>query len=204
MQIGNYDTDNWGVVSAIEIEAPEVVTKFIEIPGRNGSIDATDALLGYPTYKDRLITIELGILGKTDEEYAAVFSDIYAKIHGKRLAVIMPSDPDYHYIGRWEVSTPERQHKKIRIMTLVCTAEPYALNNDITSIEIEEGDITLSSVMPTEITINAETLVKGARGTEEFTYSAGTHIITYPKLIGTEEWTIDEGSGSIEYQEGKL
>ena len=48
------------VTNTNPVEPPEVKAEYIEVPGRNGQIDLTEALTGYTVYNNRQIVLELG------------------------------------------------------------------------------------------------------------------------------------------------
>lgn len=204
MIIGAYNTEDWGILSSYKVYSPEVDKKMINIPGRSGSIDATIALLGYPTYRNRKIVITLGIKQNTKELVKSVVDDIYKKIHGQRLKAIFPDDSNYYYIGRWNVDDPERLSNRIWKVDLVCDAEPYAYKSLVTTKNIAPGTLTINSDMPTDIIVKATSIVKGSYEGNVFEFSVGEHKINYPKLLGSKMLTITQGTGTIEYQEGKI
>ena len=204
MIIGTHNTDEWGVVSTFSITPPEVVTRYIEIPGRNGMIDASEALTGYPTYSDRELSVQLLIVDKTADEFQKIYDDIYASLHGQRLDASVPHDEGYHYTGRWAVSSINHETRNVRTIDLICQCEPYAKKDSVTSKTISTGSLEVSSVMPTKLTIKATAQTSITRGGTTTTYSVGTHEIAYPLLVGSETLTINSGSGTIEWREGKL
>lgn len=118
--------DTWGlyIVNRQENEPPKPKTYTIDIPGGNGSIDLTDALLGKPVYSNRKITCELYLIESRVMEWAALYSDIMAKIHGKRLRIEFDDDPAYYYIGRVSVTgwKSGRMHSRV---TIECDCEPF-------------------------------------------------------------------------------
>ena len=60
IKIGEKHTyDDWGLVcTRIEISDPEQKTYFVEIPGRDGVIDLSEALVGDVKYGNREIRME--------------------------------------------------------------------------------------------------------------------------------------------------
>ena len=87
------------------ISPPEVQTKFLEVPMRNGSIDMTDTLTGSVKYKNRSITIKFKILDRYEDIWTKV-SEVENYLHGKRMKVIFDDDPCFYYVGRLSVKNP--------------------------------------------------------------------------------------------------
>lgn len=203
MQIGNYDTNIWGAVAEYSIAPPEPIKHFITIAGRNGSIDASRALTGYPTYNDRIIKVTLLVVDKTAAQFQAVYDDIYAKVHGRRLNGVFPEDSSYYYVGLWEITDINHESKNVRTIELECQAEPYAYKSTMTTKSLSSGTVEISSNMPTQMTLVVTSTLVGSRGSSSFTYSAGTYTL-YPLLVGEETWTITSGTGTLTYREGKL
>lgn len=112
------------VTNTAPIAPPEVRTQYIEVPGRNGNIDLTDALTGRPVYGDREITLELG--GKKPAgEWPGFFSRFLADVHGKKVEIVFDNDPGCYYVGRAIVSGAYERGNEIARFTVTVTAEPY-------------------------------------------------------------------------------
>ena len=200
--IGNLDLSTIGIVTDVDIETPSVNTKKIEIPGRNGVIDATEALTGYPTYDNRTITISLVISGGV-ATCQSLYEKLASALHGQWANITFDFLPNYHYEGRIAVSV-DTGNKSYWTAKITADCEPYAKKDSVTSKTIATGSLEVSSVMPTKLTIKATAQTSITRGGTTTTYSVGTHEIAYPLLVGTETLTINSGSGTIEWQEGKL
>ena len=82
---------------------PAVKTRFVEIPGGNGSLDLTVALLGRAVYKNRTGSFEF-IAENGFKEWSVLYSEITNYLSGKRLRAILEDDPDYYYEGRFAVN----------------------------------------------------------------------------------------------------
>lgn len=201
---GNKNASDWGIISNIDIGAAVVATSFVNIPGRNGSIDATEALTGYPIYKDRTINVEITVVNVgTMADYQAIYDDIKATLHGKRMSIYFDEIlPNYHFEGRCEVEISQ-YYKSYGVVTVKITASPYMLKNSVTSKSLS-GTVSLSSGMPTMLTITNSGSITVVWKGRTITYSAGTHQIRTPLLYGTDSIRVTSGSGTVSYQEGKL
>ena len=122
---------NWGIYlkSRAKISPPEPKTTYIEIAGRDGDIDASEALTGFPTYHDRNIEMEFTIL-KPREFWSETYSDIMDYMHGKVMRIIFDEAPDYYYEGRITVGEWDSENKK---STLNISAKVYPYKKAVQS-----------------------------------------------------------------------
>lgn len=102
---------------------PVPKTNFIDIPGRDGSIDLTEALGGV-RFEDRYLYIEL-----LDRDYklsvGAAFTRLQRLIDGRRVKVILDKMPSYYYVGRViEFSEPDEEGLTAT-STVTVEIEPY-------------------------------------------------------------------------------
>lgn len=97
--------DDWHLIPKTRpvFNPPAVKTRFIEIPGGNGSLDLTVALLGRAVYKNRTGSFEF-IAENGFKEWSVLYSEITNYLSGKRLRAILEDDPDYYYEGRFTVN----------------------------------------------------------------------------------------------------
>lgn len=200
---GTKSAEDWGIVTEVFIGTPTIKTKFVAVPGRDGDIDATEALTGRPIYGNRELRIVITIVNKNSmAAYQTVYDEIKDLLHGKRLNVYIDAIAGYHFTGRCEVNI-EQTYKSYGIVTVQINADPFMYKNTITSKSITSGTITVSSKMPTKMTLTVPSSVKITRGGVSTQYSAGTYTLM-PLLIGSEVITRVSGSATISYQEGKL
>ena len=97
--------DDWHLIPKTRpvFNPPAVKTRFVEIPGGNGSLDLTVALLGRAVYKNRTGSFEF-IVENGFKEWSVLYSEITNYLSGKRLRAILEDDPDYYYEGRFAVN----------------------------------------------------------------------------------------------------
>lgn len=104
--IGTMNTwSNWHLIPSSRplVSPPPVNEKMIEVPGRNGMLDLTEALTGAPTYGDRTGTWEFYVMHDYWSDWVTCYSTIMNYLHGKRLRVVLEDDPNYYYEGRLSV-----------------------------------------------------------------------------------------------------
>lgn len=111
------------ILASKDIGAPEVRKYMIDVPLRNGAIDATEALAGAPRYGNRDITIKLIYVGNYIE-FPAKYSELANYLHGKRLRIVFDDDMAFYYVGRIAISSATTKTHAI-IVTLKCDCEPF-------------------------------------------------------------------------------
>lgn len=124
------------IVSEIVIKPPKIKEKKIKIPCSDADVDLTE-FSGQIHYENRTIKMVFSISGvKTN--WPAVFSDVSNKLHGRRMAVILPDDLSFIWMGRVKI---KENTKKLSIgkIEIELDAEPYKQSKN-TSLEEVEWD----------------------------------------------------------------
>ena len=196
------------IVAPYAIPMPEPQTSFVEIPGRDGALDLSEAF-GTVRYTDRIIPLTL----YTRAPFDTLISTFAADAHGRRMNVIFDRDPTFYYDARVTLEDVER-HAGYCELSLKCRAKPYKLEHFETAITVlptGSATVTLTNtrmpVVPT-IAVSAEmTLVFAIAGVSySISLAAGSHVM--PSLVLMEGDTEVEitGSGSITftYRKGAL
>lgn len=104
------------------VASPAPKTNLIDIPGADGSIDATTVLTGYPLYSRRTGSWTFKIM---NGYYAwdVLYSRICAFLHGRTLRVMLEDDAMWYYEGRFEVSmSPGENNSEL---TISYDLDPY-------------------------------------------------------------------------------
>ncbi len=196
------------IVAPYAIPMPEPQTNFVEIPGRDGSLDLSDAF-GTVRYADRIIPLTMYARAPFD----TLISTFAADVHGRRMDVIFDRNPTYYYDARIMIEDVER-HAGFCELSLECRAKPYKVEHFETSITVlptGSATITLSNTrMPVVpmITASAEmTLTFTIVGVVyTINLAAGLHFV--PPLVLTEGDTeigiMGTGSITFIYRKGAL
>ena len=196
------------IVAPYVIPMPEPQTNFVEIPGRDGALDLSEAF-GTVRYADRIIPLTLYARAPFD----AAISAFAADVHGRRMNMIFDRDPTYYYDERVTLEDVER-HAGYCELALKCRAKPYKLEHFETAITVlpsGNATVTLANtrmpVVPT-ITVSAEMTLAFTIGLIDYTVTllAGTHVV--PSLVLTEGDTeigiTGTGSITFTYRKGAL
>ena len=196
------------IVAPYAIPMPEPQMNFVEIPGRDGALDLSEAF-GTVRYTDRIIPLTLYARAPFDTSISAFAADV----HGRRMNVIFDRDATYYYDARMTIEDVER-HAGYCELSLECRAKPYKLEHFETAITVlptGSATVTLTNtrmpVVPV-ITVSAGmTLTFTLLGKDStVNLSAGTHII--PSLVlmegDTEIGITGTGRITFTYRKGAL
>lgn len=186
----------------------EPKTNYLEIPGRDGAIDLTEAL-GEVKYNDRNISFEFDMFQKPSSWWN-LKKEISNYINGKKMKVILDQDPNYYYNARLQVDDFANE-KAVGHISISGVAEPYKYKKNVTTVTntVEAGKSYTytngrKSVVPT-LTLSAPMTII-FNGTS-YSLNAGTLKVLGIKFTeGTNTISVANGSGTltVTYQEGDL
>lgn len=94
---GNKDSwKDWHLIPSSRpvFATPEVKTNFIDIPGADGGIDLSEALSGYPVYKNRNGSFKF-LVDPNHMSWNVKLAEITEYLHGKTLRAILSDEPSY-------------------------------------------------------------------------------------------------------------
>lgn len=122
---------DWGLIptSRPTPNPPGVKTNYIDIPGANGSIDASTVLTSYPVYNNRGLSQEFQVVnnGESGKQYGSWeerYTTIMEYCHGQNMKVILKDDASYYYRGRVGVNN-WKSDKDWSKITLDFNLEPF-------------------------------------------------------------------------------
>ena len=196
------------IVAPYAITMPEPQTNFVEIPGRDGTLDLSEAF-STVRYTDRIIPLTLYARAPFDTTVSALAADI----HGRRMNVIFDRDPTFYYDARIMIEDVER-HWGYCELSLECRTKPYKLEQFETAITVlptGNATVTLTNtrmpVVPT-ITVSAAMTIEFTIGGLVYTINlaAGSHVV--PSLVlmegDTEIGITGTGLITFTYRKGAL
>lgn len=206
--INSYD-DLGLILKPREIPSAEPNLILVDVEGRDGALDMSEALTGEITYKNIVMPLEFSVIDPV-KNWDKKLSAIKNKMHGRKMKITLSSDLDYYWVGRVKV-LDFSSSKALGNLAIECNVEPYKYKKDITIVSqnVKAGDvITLTndrkSVVP-KITSNAILKIKHKETT--YSISEGTFkILDIVLKEGINTIEVLEGSGtlSFEYQEKSL
>lgn len=121
------------------IEPPDCKTSYVDIGGANGALDMTEALSGYPVYKNREGQMRFKVRndrivnegGPTANvgHYEAMWNEIYRDmcmfLHGKTMYMMLEDDPEWYYYGRFSVGRYDASDKHNSEIVISYNLQPY-------------------------------------------------------------------------------
>ena len=118
------------------ISPPPVQTKYVELPGKNGKLDMTEVLTGFPIYGNRTGTLNFivdntnpaGNTAYDHKTWADRYEDVLSIIHGQQVELTLDDDPNYTYKGRMSVDGWTRGSSWSQL-ALSYDFEPYKYDN---------------------------------------------------------------------------
>lgn len=94
---------DWGLIlTAKSIPRAEIKENYVEIDGRDGALDYTEAF-GDVKYKNRPLSFSFSASDGTYLEREELINKIVQLIHGKRHMIITDDDPQHYFVGRCKV-----------------------------------------------------------------------------------------------------
>lgn len=210
---GDYHTGNdWGLIlNAKSLTPPEPKTNFIDIDGRDGSIDLSETLTGEVRYYDRIASFTFLMTDGSHRDRELLTNEIVNKIHGKRLNIVLPDEPDHYLVGRCNV-TGVANDRAYGVLEIECTCEPWKYAERETSKTYTANGSTVAincintgrkTVIPT-VTVTGSLII--TIGTSSVSLSAGEYKLSALRLkAGSNGFSI-KGTGSItlKYREAVL
>ncbi len=126
VKFGKYHTAiDWGMLlNKSEIDPPKPKMKMVKLDGRDGELDLTEALGGVVRYENRTLEFKFLLIDGGYEERLEVIADVYAKVHGKRLEILLDDDQDFYFVGRCQVKSAANNASMGEIKIEV-DADPY-------------------------------------------------------------------------------
>lgn len=94
--------DNWHLIPSSRpvVSRPNVNFKYIDIPGMDGSLDATNYLVGRPTYSDCSGSFEFYVANDYGD-WASRKAELSTFLDGREMRMFLEDDPQYYYVGRF-------------------------------------------------------------------------------------------------------
>ena len=196
--------NDWGlyITNTDYIGEPQQYTRLIEVPGRNGLLDLSEAVAGRQIYSKREIKIELaGTRDKTD--WDGVISDFRNDINGKVCKLQFDNDPGYYWrgritikdfssclnLGKFKVDVPNADPYKYSVTT---SAEPWLWDpfNFTTDMVTYIGAISVAGTY-------TATIPHGHMPTTPELVVVDMTSATFTVTVGTSTYSLAAGTNKI-------
>lgn len=137
---------------------PVIKQTTVELPGRDGHLDISEIVTGYPTFSNRSGSIEF-LVDNGHAEWFEIYTMVSDFLNGKMLKAVLEDDPDYYYEGRFIVEG-WASSKNNSTITFKYDVSPYKKNCEL---NVSENSITLSDKY-SELTFNVNENISGQYG----------------------------------------
>lgn len=207
------------------INPPTLKSTSVDIPGANGVLDLTRALVPYPVFSNRQGTVEFAVLNDK-MDWAQLYSKIMGIIHGRKMRMWLEDDPDWYYEGTWTVeewrSNADGTWSNV---TLGYDLFPYKLKRTETTLQysmantttiyawsIMQSSIGIMPISPKirttrkNVTVSVTTKPKYSRKFEQIgTYEDPSFVLWAPDRVSIAGLT-GQGGGDLylTFREGSL
>ncbi len=125
--LNSYDVFGMNLVS-YSIGNPEPLTKYIDVPGRPGQLDATLALNGKVNYTKRAIEMEFRVVNNPYYDWHALMSELWKLLEGTEIKIVFSNDREWYYKGRFSVETSKTNEVTSTITISSKYVFPYKLD----------------------------------------------------------------------------
>lgn len=141
---GTYDTAAHGGWTLCEwtLSDAEHKSNLVEIPGRDGELDASAALTdGVPRYKSRTLTARFELSDGSRLEREEVIRTMINWLDGWRVDIYLPDDPLHYITGRVHVARDynDPAHASVTV-TAVCDPWRYAVTETNITLTTTPGE----------------------------------------------------------------
>lgn len=189
-----------------EIERPKGKITYLDIPGKDGSLDLSEAF-GELRFNQRKVILPFKMRAEPNAAEQKI-SEVANLLSGKKAKITLDKDPEYYYLGRLEVEGKYQNSVCQIIVTALC--DPYKYKKEVTEeIFTVSGSLEVSlqndrmTTYPVVTTTNSMLITK-----DDITYSYGvvSNFMTQIPLVFGDNLLTITGNGTITfaYQEGSL
>ena len=212
-QFNNYNSfTDWGlIVTEKVVTPPEPKTNYVEIDGRSGSLDLTEALTGEVKYNDRTVEASFWTSDGTRAERERMINEIVTALHGRKIQIIEPDDPEHYFIGR-PLVTSYLNILPYAELTIEAVCEPwrYAIEETKRRVEVAGSTVDVAihnggtkTIIPTVTVDGSVTISYGGALTK---LTSGRYQLLDLKLChGTNLVTVSgDGAVTFAYREATL
>jgi hypothetical protein len=135
------------LLTAKDVTPPEPKTNYIKLDGISGSLDLSESLTGEITYEDRTVTASFWTSEGTFKERASLLNKIVSSLHGKKIKIIEPDDPDHYFLGRVKVKSLSNilPYATFKIEA-ICEPWRYSVDDSVRTIDVN-SQLTTNAVI---------------------------------------------------------
>lgn len=205
-----YDWDL--ILTGKSVTPPEPKTNYVNIDGMSGTIDLSESLTGEVTYNDRTVSASFWTDKGNRKDREKLLRDILRALHGKKIRLIDPDDPDHYFYGRVVINYSNNTLAYLEFsFDAVCEPWRYAINDSMRRVDVNSPEVTDVVIYNNGVRTLTPTIT--VTGSVDITYNgktvsltAGTYRVSDIKLrqgvniIGVS----GDGSVTFTYKEADL
>lgn len=193
------------ILTAKDVTPPEPKTNYVELDGRDGTLDLSESLTGEITYKDRTVTATFWTDAGSYKDRERLLHTIAASLHGKKIKIVEPDDPDHYFYGRVQINS-QTNITAYAEFSIEATCEPwrYALTDAVRTVEVNDSTVDVVIHNHGVKTLSPDILVTGSI---KITYSdksadltSGSYKIPDIKLRQGVNVISVSGTGSVTFK----
>ena len=198
-----YDWDL--LLTSKDTPEPEPKTNYVELDGLSGSLDLSEALTGEITYKDRTVSMSFWTDKGTRKDRERLLRNIRIALHGKKIKIIEPDDPDHYFLGRVSIKSSKNiiPYAEISLEAL-CDPWRYAIEDSVRTITVNSQNVINAIIRNNGVKTLRPTIT--VTGSVDLTYNgvkttltAGTYTISNIKLTHGFNMIGVSGNGSVTF-----
>ena len=191
-------------LTAKEVTPPEPKTNYISLDGAHGSLDLTEALTGEIPFDDRTVSASFWTSEGTFAERVELLRTISTALHGRRVQIIEPDDPEHFFLGRIVLKSVEQSQVHLAFdMEATCEPWRYALEETTRAVAVSgsSAGVVLYNggvkVLSPDVTVTGTVTLTfdGASATLE----EGSYRVTGLRLQPGNNLVTVSGSGSAAF-----
>lgn len=202
--------DSWDyyelLTLSIATTEPEPKISKIDIAGRDGDLDVSEAVAGHIVYSNRELEFGFRAIGDDERDCQRIRENFAKDVHGKRKTVEV-EDEDHLYIGRCRIELGDNEGYYLDF-TVTVDAEPFKRDTEPVIVQqriVHRGDVTIVNlgdkyVTPTITTDSAVTIeCNGVTAS----YPAGSNIAHFSLPRGKHKIHVEGTTNiTVEFWEG--
>lgn len=175
------------ILTTKSVTPPLVKTNYVSIDGMSGTLDLSEALTGEVTYNDRTVSASFVLAEGSFDERNYLLHEIVNRVHGKKVKIIEPDDPNHYFLGRVTV-TVLNNLLPYGDISLEATCDPwrYSINDSVRRVEVNGQTIDVvinnngAKTLSPEITVTGSVNITFNNGSVSLT--DGTYKISDLRL----------------------
>ena len=199
------------ILTAKSVTPPQAKTKYVSIDGMSGTLDLSESLTGEITYDDRTVSASFILTEGSFNERNRLLREIVNRLHGKKVKLIEPDDPNHYFLGRVTVTDLRNTLPYGEIsLEAVCDPWRYSVNDIVRRVEINDQTKAIvitnngAKTLSPEITVSGSVNITFNNGNVSLT--DGTYKISDLKLYSGANVITVSGGGVVifTYKEADL